>query len=198
MSRSLTIGLGIAGVLAALVGIGEYYRNNIQTVSDGNSTVDKNESLKSVRSSKYDVHGYSTDGLDMSGHTRDYYRCKMLELDQFVIMRAAELAKSRGALAARQTLQRGIEKCIRMILGHLYGKGFEDRSLADLLSVCERKKVFDQSFMSRLYQAVEYLTAERYANLSEANIQMRYCYLVLKELVEKYITIVDIGFSSKK
>ena len=198
MSRSLTIGLGIAGVLAALVGIGEYYRNNIQTEGEGSSIGDKIGSLKQVRSSKYDVHGYSTDGLDMSGHTRDYYRCKMLELDQFVIMRAAELAKSRGALAARQTLQRGIERCIRMILGHLYGRGFEGRNLAALLSVCERKKVFDQSFMSSLYRATEYLTSERYSNLSEANIQMRYCYLVLKELVEKYITIVDIGFSSKK
>ena len=198
MSRSLTVGLGIAGVLAALVGIGEFYRDKFQVAEGCSSTGTDFGCLRWGGKSRFDVHGYSVDGVDISGHTRDYYRCQLLELDQFAIIRAAELSKNCGSLAARNTIQCGIKRSIKLILEHLYGSGFSSKSLAELLSVCERKKIFDQECEAKLYRAVEYLSSEHYASLSEANRQMRYCYLVLREIVGKLSTIVDVDFSPLK
>lgn len=50
---------------------------------------------------------------------------------------------------ALRDIRVGLERGVKAILAHKLGKGYEDNSLNDNLTVCSRNKIFDQDFTEK-------------------------------------------------
>ena len=189
MSRSLTVGLGIAGTLAAMLGIGELYRL-YHDEAEGRSTAQPHISRRT-----FDEYGYDADGLDRSNHTRDYYKAKILALKQFGIRKAVEVTKSDRAQAASSIVRTGYEEAVKTILAHLYGSGYEHHGLGYNLAICEKLGIFEDELVTMIHRADTYIRNNMLADRFTSESRMKYCVHVLSMLLDKMREITDVDES---
>lgn len=138
----------------------------------------------------YDQFGYDRKGNDISGHSRNYYRTKVSEMQENSQSAHKQMKSGEFAYALRD-IRVGLEKGIKAVLAHSYGNGCEGNTLNQNLEICSYKRIFDQEFISKLHEAKNHCNDLAHEDCDKEYNQVHFCYKVLEELTSELIKMTD-------
>lgn len=139
----------------------------------------------------FDSQGYNADGIDRSGNTKKYYAIKIHEMEENSRTAKEQMNLYRFPYALRD-IRVGLERGVKAILAHKLGKGYEDNSLNDNLTVCSRNKIFDQDFTEKIHSAKTHCNDTSHEDCEKTHEQVYFCRAVLNELIDELKRVTDV------